>query len=241
MKGTDKRRATRWVAMVAGAGVIATAAALAAQRPPVMPAPKSDDSQRASFFMGRMKYGSNRGSDCGQVGKGLIKLVSQVLTVHVDEERKIAPTDPELFETPFVFMNGHNDFVLAEEDIASLRVYFEHGGFMLASGCCTNPAFPKAWKREFNRIFPNVKIKELPYSHPIYRSFHKIERIKCQHEDRDIHLEGLIYKGSLVAAMCSDGLCCGFAMDNACDPNNGITPEDAKKLGVNVAVYALTH
>lgn len=223
-----QRMAALFVAVLFGA------VAVAAPRPTTGKKP-------ASFFMGRLKYGNNRGGDCGDVGKDLIKLVSKFLSIRVEEEKRLSPTDPEIFETPFLFMNGHNDFTLKQADIDSLRLYFEHGGFLLASGCCTNPAFPKAWKREFNRVFPGEKLKRIPYSHPIYRSFYKIDKIPCQHEKRDIYLEGLFHEGNLVAAMCSDGLCCAFAMNNNCDPGNGISPEDGKKLALNVAVYVMTH
>ena len=43
-------------------------------------------------------------------------------------------------------------FVLTDAEVATLRKYLGHGGFFFASGCCTNPNFPKAWRREFSRI-----------------------------------------------------------------------------------------
>src|SRR5215468_7630606 len=71
---------------------------------------QSDDKQ-ATFFMGRIKYSQNDGNDCGGVGEDLMRLVSRTSTLKIKEERKLHLTDPELFETPFVFMNGHSDFV----------------------------------------------------------------------------------------------------------------------------------
>ncbi|MCA9072955.1 MAG: DUF4159 domain-containing protein, partial [Planctomycetaceae bacterium] len=126
----------------------------------------------ATFFMGRVKYSKNDGNDCGGVGRNMTQLVSQVSTVPVKSEKKVALTDPALFETPFLFMNGHNDFVFKDEEIENLRLYLEHGGFLFTSGCCTNPAFPKAWRREMQRIFPGQPVKELPYDHPIYQAFY---------------------------------------------------------------------
>src|SRR5436189_3552047 len=76
-------------------------------------AQRSDDKQ-ATFFMGRVKYSSNDGNDCGGVGQDLMKLVSRASTLKIQEERKVKLTDADLFETPFIFMNGHNDFVFVE-------------------------------------------------------------------------------------------------------------------------------
>jgi hypothetical protein len=197
--------------------------------------------KQATFFMGRVRYSSNDGNDCGGVGHDLMQLVSRASTLAIQEERKVRLTDPELFETPFLFMNGHNDFVLSDEELANLRKYLSRGGFFFASGCCTNPNFPKAWRREFGRLFPNEMVKSIPYDHLIYRSFYKIDRIRCLNESRDIHLEGLFLEGRLVAVLCEDGLCCSFSANNSCNEAKGVSPEDGQKLALNIAVYALTH
>ena len=203
---------------------------------------QTTDDKQATFFMGRVKYSANDGNDCGGVGQELMQLVSRASTIKVQQEpKRLAGHFAELFETPFLFMNGHNDFVLTEPELATLRKYLSHGGFFFASGCCTSPGFPKAWRREFSRIFPNEKVKPIPYDHLIYRSFYKIDRIRCLHEARDIQLEGLFYEGNLVAVMCEDGLCCAFSANNTCNTGKGVSPEDGQKLALNIAVYALTH
>jgi hypothetical protein len=86
-----------------------------------------------------------------------------------------------------------------------------------------------------------VNVQPLPYDHLIYRSFYRIERVKCLHENRDIRLEGLVYEGRVVAVLCEDGLCCSFSMNNNCNSGKGVAPEDGQKLALNIAVYALTH
>jgi hypothetical protein len=195
----------------------------------------------ATFFMGRIKYSNNDGNDCGGVGQELMKLVSRVSTIKVQQEKRVQLTDPELFETPFLFMNGHNNFVLTAAELEGLRKYFAHGGFLFVSGCCTNPDFPRAARREFARLFAGEGVKELPYDHPIYRSFYQIPRVRSLHENKDIHLEGLFYKGNMVMVMCEDGLCCAFSMAGRCNAGKGVSSEDGQKLALNIAVYSITH
>jgi len=202
---------------------------------------QSPDDKQATFFMGRIRYSSNDGNDCGGVGQDLMRLVSRASTLKIQEERKVRLTDTDLFDTPFVFMNGHNDFVLTEAELENLRKYLSHGGFFFGSGCCTNPNFPKAWRREFGRLFPGEAVKPIPYEHLIYRSFYKIDHVRCLNEARDIQLEGLFYQGNLVAVMCEDGLCCAFSANNTCNEGKGVSPEDGQRLALNIAVYALTH
>src|SRR6266550_3133052 len=79
------------------------------------------EDKQATFFMGRVKYSSNDGNDCGGVGQDLMRLVSRASTLKIQEERKVNFTDAELFETPFVFMNGHNDFTLTEAQLENVR------------------------------------------------------------------------------------------------------------------------
>lgn len=195
----------------------------------------------ATFFVGRLQFGANDGDDCGDVGQDLVRLVSRTSAIQVQGERPLKLSDEDLFETPFIFMNGHNDFVLSPAELENLKRYFVRGGFIFASGCCTNPQFPLAWRREFSRIFPGEAVKVIPYDHLLYRSFYKLERIRSHNGDRDVHLEGLFYQGDLVAVVGEDGLCCSFSMDNSCNRGAGVVPDDAKKIALNVAVYALTH
>ena len=96
---------------------------------------KSVDDKQATFFMGRVRYSSNDGSDCRNVGQDLMNLVSRASTLKIQEERRVRLTDPELFETPFLFMNGHYDFVLTPAELENLRKHLSHGGFFFASGC----------------------------------------------------------------------------------------------------------
>ncbi|HEY0783097.1 MAG TPA: DUF4159 domain-containing protein [Thermoanaerobaculia bacterium] len=195
----------------------------------------------ATFFVGRLAFGGNEGGDCGDVGQDLVKLVARASTIHVQEERKLKLSDDGLYETPFLFMNGHNDFTLSAAELANLRKYLEHGGFVFASGCCTNPEFPAAWRRELSRVFPGEKVQKIPYDHLLYRAFYKLDHIRSAHGNRDIYLEGLFHQGDLVAVIGEDGLCCSFSMGNSCNVGKGVAPEDAKKIAVNISVYALTH
>ena len=194
----------------------------------------------STFFVGRLAFGTNNGGDCGDIGDDLIKLVARASTIQVREKKLLKVSDEALFETPFVFMNGHDDFVLSESELENLRRYMSNGGFVFASGCCTNPAFPRGWRREFSRIFPGEQVRKIPYDHLIYRSFYKMDRL-TSFDKGNIQLEGLFHNGELVAVMGEDGLCCSFAMDGSCNAGRGVPPDEAKKIALNICVYALTH
>ncbi len=198
------------------------------------------DGQSSYFFIGRVQYSANDGRDCAGVGRNMARLMSEISTIQIRDEKKVKLTGADLFETPFLFMNGHNDFEFSEPEIENLRIYLEHGGFLFASGCCTNPAFPQAWRREMQRVVTQP-IKRLDYDHPIYRSFYRVANVRSVHRNAEVYLEGVFLGERLVAVLCEDGLCCAFSADNNCNVGRGISPEDGKKLALNIAVYAITH
>jgi hypothetical protein len=209
--------------------------------PPLILADTAPD-KFTTFFVGRLKFANNDGNDCGSVAEELGHLLSRASTITVQDEKKIRLAgDDSLFETPFLFMDGHDDFVLSDTELGNLRRYFGHGGFMLASGCCSSPGFPIAWRREMNRLFPGETIQKIPYAHLIYHSFYNIEHVENLATHQDVLLDGLYHNGELVAVMCQDGLVCSFAMGNECNKGQGIDPDEARKLALNIAVYSLTH
>ncbi len=168
------------------------------------------DDKLVTFFMGRVKYSANDGKDCNSVGKDLMKLVSKASTLKMQDERRVELTDPALYETPFLFLNGHNEFKLTAPEIENLRQYFSRDGFFFASGCCTNPKFPQAWRAEFGRILPGETVKPIDYDHLVYRAFYKIDRVRCLNENRDIKLEGLFFKATS-SLSCARTACAGHS------------------------------
>jgi hypothetical protein len=50
-----------------------------------------------------------------------------------------------------------------------------------------------------------------------------------------------IHDSSVVAVMCEDGLYCAFSANNSCNEGKGISPEDGRRLALNLAVYSITH
>ncbi len=118
------------------------------------------DENLATFFMGRIKYANDNGNDCSDVGVDLMKLVSQASTIRVQEERRLKLTDPQIFETPFLFMNGHDEVVFTRgPNWRYLREYLSHGRFRVWLGLLYQRRFSQgySWRREFARIFANAR------------------------------------------------------------------------------------
>lgn len=163
-------------------------------------------------------------------------------------KKDIKITDEQLFDYPFVYMTGHDDFVFSDEEILKLRDYLTKGGFLLADACCGRKAFDVAFKREIRRVLPNEEIKPLSPGHPVYKSgWLKIDRveytekIKSETPELDIPImEGIHYEGDLVVVYSRYDLGCGWEREE-CPYCKGYSSFDATSIGVNIISYVLSH
>ena len=91
-------------------------------------------SAQPTFFVGRLEFATNDGGDCGDVGRSLAQLVASTSTIEVQNERPVRLEDPALFDTPFVFMNGHDDSSSARPSSRTC------GATSCAGGSCSGQA-----------------------------------------------------------------------------------------------------
>ena len=157
----------------------------AAARGPAAAQPALD--KLSTFFVGRLQFGATRAGTAATSARTWSSSSPAPRPSTSRRRSSSSSPTPRLFETPFLFMNGHNDFVLSEAGARrTCAPTSSHGGFVMASGCCTNPEFPAAWRREFSRIFPGESVQKIPYDHLIYRSFYKLERILSANGNREV-------------------------------------------------------
>ena len=90
----------------------------------------------------------------------------------------VRPTDPELFQCPFVMASDPGSAGFSEEDAAGLRAYLLKGGFLWVDDFWG----PWAWEAfvdEIAKALPRGEfpIKEIGPDHPIYRTLFQIAEI----------------------------------------------------------------
>jgi hypothetical protein len=90
----------------------------------------------------------------------------------------VRPTDPELFQCPFVMASDPGSAGFSEEDAAGLRAYLLKGGFLWVDDFWG----PWAWDAfvdEIAKALPRGEfpIKEIGPDHPIYRTLFQIAEI----------------------------------------------------------------
>src|SRR6187200_622408 len=83
----------------------------------------------------------------------------------------VSPTDPDLFQCPYVLVEDGGSARFSDEEVVRLREYLEKGGFIFASDYWGTRA-GEQWDEEIGRVLPSEKypIIDLPPEHPIWQA-----------------------------------------------------------------------
>ncbi|MCF8424846.1 MAG: DUF4159 domain-containing protein [Bacteroidia bacterium] len=129
----------------------------------------------------------------------LIKFCNNNLKTTINPEQAIVEvSSSELFNYPFIHMTGHGNVVFSNQEADNLRKYLIAGGFLHISD---NYGMDKFIKSELKKVFPELDLVELPFSHPIYHQTYNFEKglpKVHEHDNKPPQGFGLIYKGRLV-------------------------------------------
>ena len=105
----------------------------------------------------------------------------------------------DVFNYPFTYMTGHGNVVFSTQEAENLRAYLMGGGFLFINDDYgMDPYIRPAMKK----IFPDMELTELPFSHPIYHQMYEfpngIPKIH-EHDGKPPRAYGIIWQGRLVA------------------------------------------
>jgi len=169
----------------------------------------------------------------------LIKFCNDNLKTAINPEQAIADAGSiEIFNYPFIHMTGHGNVIFSNQEAENLRNYMLAGGFLHISD---NYGMDNFIRIQLKKIFPELDLIELPFSHPIYHQKYEfpkgLPKIH-EHDKKAPQGFGLIYKGKLI---------CFY--DFECDLGDGWeSPEihndsqearnNALKMGANIISYA---
>ena len=150
----------------------------------------------------------------------------------------VAVDSEDLFNFPMVFMTGHGNVLFSDQEIENLRKYLISGGFLHISD---NYGLDKFIRRELKKVFPNLELKEIPSSHPIFNQTFRfpngIPKIH-EHDKKSAQAFGIFSEGRLVVFYdyetdLSDGW-----EDEIIHNNPKEVREKALKMGANLIEYA---
>ena len=197
----------------------------------------------AAFKIARLSYrgGDDWYNDPSSL-TNLIKFTRKYVPIDINIKYDDVPVgSPDLFHYPFAFITGHGYIEMNDAEIENVRKYLENGGFLYIDD---DYGFDKYIRPVIKRIFPNDKMFELPFSHPIYHQvFNFPNGVPKIHKHDGLSAQGfgVYHNGRLVIYYTyQTNLADGWAdQDIHHDPQ--YKRIEALKMGTNLLVYALTH
>ncbi len=179
-------------------------------------------------------------------------------------------SDPRIFDYPMIYIAGHYDFNLSDEEKQNLKTYWERGGFVYIDDFYAHPVlvqkyglFSKKMKSLLESFFPHGKLELIPKSHEIYKYPYELPRNKPLQMDPSkydpekddivplggpddgkvgcrIFLNGFYDKDRMVA-FYSDAATNRCGTVSLIGLQNTTTHEKSLKLSANVLTYVMTH
>lgn len=205
-------------------------------------APGSAQDVSGGFTLARLKY--TGGGDWYSDESSLRNLLRALKTrgdirVSQDKEAVVTATDPELWNYPLVFMTGHGNVKMSDEELRSMRRYLDQGGFLWADD---NFGLDKSFRELMRRLYPETPLVELPFSHQLFRTpnaFPNGAPKIHEHDGGPARVFAIVKDGRVRVLYTFD-----------CDIGNGIEDEGvhddpadkraaAMRFAVNVATYAV--
>lgn len=199
----------------------------------------NQDSRQGVTQCANLIYGHDKSSVCfsdeflAQIQKDTkIRTNRRFCPVKLDGE--------ELYQYPFAVMTGEGTFRLTAPQRRNLRSYVTRGGFLVASAGCSSSSWNASFRAEIHKIFPDLKLKRLPMSHPIFRTVYDIKTLKTK-RTRSAYLEALEVDGKVVLVYSPEGLNDTSNAGPGCCCCGGNEILNALKVNANLLAYALTH
>lgn len=158
-----------------------------------------------------------------------------------DREAVVKATDPGLDRYPLLYLTGHGEIRLSEEELAALRRYLVTGGMLHADD---NFGIDETLRREIRRLFPDEPLVELPADHPIYHAAFELPSglpKVHEHAGGPPHGYGVFYDERLVVFYSFNTDLGDGWEDAAVHGDPPVVRRAALEMGANVFVYALTH
>lgn len=199
--------------------------------------------ENSGFKIARLKY--NGGGDWYNDPSSeinLLKYISEKTSIKIDMKTAFVEAGtPDIFNYPFIFITGHGNISLSDQEAANLRSYIEKGGFIYADD---DYGFDKSFRKALKKIFPEDNLVEIPFSYGIYNCFYKFNSgppKTHEHDNNPPRGYGLFINGRLAVYYTYES----NPSDGWADPEVHNDPpeirEKALQFGVNIIIWALTN
>ncbi len=171
----------------------------------------------------------------------LLKELNNRLKIKTQPENlAVSISDPELFRYPILYLTGHGNIKIKDQDLSTLINYLDKGGFLWAND---SYGLDKPFRREVKRLYPNKDLVQLPADHPIFHNVYEFKDglPKIHEHDNKPPAAFALYDKGRIKILYTYESDIGDGLEDA-----GIhkvdTPEIreiAMKMAINIVVFAM--
>lgn len=195
------------------------------------------------FQIARLKYsGGGDWYNDPSAEVNLLKFIQANTNIKVNAEYKFVDvSSDEIFSYPFLFLTGHGNIVLSNEDAKRLRAYLENGGFLYIDD---DYGMDKAIRREMKKVFPSNDFTEIPFSHKIFNIFYKFENgtpKTHEHDKNPPQTFGIFLSNRLAVLYTYESNPSDGWADPEVHNDSKEKREEALRFGTNIVIYALSN
>ncbi len=203
----------------------------------------------SKFTFAQLRYNGGNWNPRPNAGKRLMwELVKRTSVEARIESAAVSPGDTEIFEYPFIYLSGDQEFPpFSDAEISNLKLYLEFGGMLLIDDCMGKAGFgfDTSARREIKRLFPNRPLERLPPDHTVFKSFYLLNQAYGRIAEKP-YLEGVTIENRTVIVFSQNDLGGAWSRDPMGNWEYEVIPGGetqramAFRLGVNIVMYALT-
>ena len=195
-----------------------------------------------SFSVARVHYGGGGDwySDPSSIPNLLTYLEKNTPVSTVDEDIHIKLTDKDIYQYPYLYLTGHGNIRLTENEVISLRSILMNNGFLHADD---NYGLDASFRRELKRVFPNKELVPLPNDHPIFHNYFSfpngLPKVH-EHDGKPPQALALFEEDRIIVLYTYESDLGDGWEDASVHEDPWIIREAALKMGVNIIYYSLT-
>ena len=195
-----------------------------------------------SFSVARVHYGGGGDwySDPSSIPNLLTYLEKNTPVSTVDEDIHIKLTDKDIYQYPYLYLTGHGNIRLTENEVISLRSILMNNGFLHADD---NYGLDASFRRELKRVFPNKELVPLPNDHPIFHNYFSfpngLPKVH-EHDGKPPQALALFEEDRMIVLYTYESDLGDGWEDASVHEDPWPIREAALKMGVNIIYYSLT-
>ena len=195
-----------------------------------------------SFSVARVHYGGGGDwySDPSSIPNLLTYLEKNTPVSTVDEDIHIKLTDKDIYQYPYLYLTGHGNIRLTENEVISLRSILMNNGFLHADD---NYGLDASFRRELKRVFPNKELVPLPNDHPIFHNYFSfpngLPKVH-EHDGKPPQALALFEEDRMIVLYTYESDLGDGWEDASVHEDPWPIREAALQMGVNIIYYSLT-